>query len=149
MVRGKVMDDSIWVGQHFQAKEFRCPCCGANTVSHELVKTLDMVRKKLGTPIRINSAVRCVAHNKSVGGAVQSYHIPREGIGYAADITFGRIYNKALPLNIIRLFITATDILMGKGGIILYPAWVHVDMRHELECNPYRDVSKFAWPRIS
>ena len=145
---GKIMDDSIWVGQHFQAKEFKCPCCGENTVHKNLVAALDAIRKQIGTSIRINSGVRCEAHNKAIGGAPRSYHLPREGIGHAADITFGRVHNKA-PLNIARLLITATDVLRGKGGVILYPTWVHVDVRDVLGGDAYRDLSQFPWPRLS
>tara|TARA_R100000656_G_scaffold1216_1_gene2328 strand:+ start:783 stop:1229 length:447 start_codon:yes stop_codon:yes gene_type:complete len=148
MVKGDTMDDSIFVGQYFQAREFRCPCCGVNTVHKELVEVLDMIRKKIGVSIRINSGVRCEAHNRSIGGALRSYHLPREGIGHAADITFGRTINK-LPLNIARLFIVSTDVLSGKGGVILYPTWVHVDVRHILSRNTYRNTTEFAWPRIN
>lgn len=148
MVKGKFMDDSIWVGQYFQAREFKCPCCGSNKIHSDLIRALDKIRKNIGVAIRVNSGVRCESHNRSIGGAPRSYHLPRDGIGYAADITFERSTNK-LPLDIVRLFITAEDVLLGKGGIILYPTWVHVDVRHALDSNTYRDVSKFPWPRIS
>jgi len=145
---GKIMDDSIWVGQHFQAKEFKCPCCGSNTVHKALAAALDAIRKQIGTSIRINSGVRCEAHNKAIGGASRSYHLPREGIGHAADITFGHVYNKS-AINILKLFIITADVLMGQGGVILYPTWVHVDVRDALGRDAYRDVSKFIWPRLS
>ncbi|WP_243153072.1 D-Ala-D-Ala carboxypeptidase family metallohydrolase [Sporotomaculum syntrophicum] len=49
-----------------------------------LVQLLEQLREQLGDkPVVITSAYRCVAHNRAVGGARQSQHLP----GNAADIT--------------------------------------------------------------
>jgi len=142
-----MINDSVWVGQHFQAKEFRCPCCGLNEVHPKIVTILDRIRKDIGTPLRISSGVRCPTHNRSVGGASQSYHLPQDdGKGYAADFTFARGMMK-IPINIARLYTMASD-SADVGGAILYPTWVHIDVRGEMGKSRYRSTGKFPWPRI-
>ena len=51
-------------------------------VSDELINMLDIVRKKYGKSVVINSGYRTPEHNKSVGGTPESSHIK----GLAADI---------------------------------------------------------------
>ena len=48
----------------------------------ELLGILDAIRWKLGKPIIINSAVRCIEHNLKVGGVYGSSHLN----GLAVDI---------------------------------------------------------------
>ena len=76
------------VGQYFTSAEFACACWNESNPSQLLVSILDAVRKRLGVPLRISSGLRCESHNKSVGGASRSWHLPRDGVGYAADITY-------------------------------------------------------------
>ena len=62
-----------WNSKYFKRAEFACKCgCGMDTVDYELVNILDKVREHFGTPVVINSACRCEAHNASVGGAANS-----------------------------------------------------------------------------
>ncbi len=65
--------------QYFTAKEFTCKCgCGLGlaNMDERLLALLDAVRQSLGRPMRINSAVRCKAHNAAVGGSSKSEHVP-------------------------------------------------------------------------
>ena len=70
-------------GKWFKADEFKCNCgkCGLNTVHPELIKILDRARDHLGTPLRINSGVRCgpqhTDYNGQIGGAKNSMHLPQ------------------------------------------------------------------------
>jgi uncharacterized protein YcbK (DUF882 family) len=74
---------------HFNRSEFAChgSSHGAHaTVSSHLIQHLERLRAlKGGRPLRIVSGVRCVPHNRAVGGASGSKHL--EGI--AADIPEG------------------------------------------------------------
>ena len=71
------------MAKYFKDNEFTCKCgCGTNIIDPELVDMLDAAREKAGIPFVINSACRCAAHNKAVGGSPTSSHIH----GYAVDI---------------------------------------------------------------
>lgn len=50
-----------------------------------LLVALDVLRAKVGVPLRVNSGWRCEWHNRRVGGVENSKHI----IGCAADIASG------------------------------------------------------------
>ena len=140
-----IQDDQKWVGQYFQAKEFKCPCCGINAVHPRLVLRLDKIRAEIGVPLRISSGVRCPAHNANVGGATNSYHMPQEDAkGWAADFTFAR-HSMKIPINMVKLYLTACEQSVANGGVILYPSWVHIDVRPKR----YRSTKKFPWPRLA
>lgn len=69
--------------KNFKVKEFACHHCGENKVNQELINLCQKIRDKVGLPIRINSGYRCPAHNASVGGVKNSYHVQ----GLAADLS--------------------------------------------------------------
>lgn len=109
----------------FVSTEFDCKgkgCCHITKIDDKLVAVLQNIRNHFNSPITINSAYRCAAHNKSVGGASISKHI----YGYAADIVVKGI----LPEEVAKY---AESI--GVLGIGLYPNFTHVDTR----------INKFFW----
>ena len=53
---------------------------------------LDILRKKIGKPVIVNSGYRTPEHNKKVGGAKYSYHMR----GMAADIRVNGMSPKEL-----------------------------------------------------
>jgi hypothetical protein len=69
--------------ENFSKKEFACPCGECQDedqgMSLDWVNRLQKVRTAYGMPITINSGVRCVAHNKDVGGKDDSEHLDGEG----------------------------------------------------------------------
>lgn len=68
---------------HFTAKELACRC-GCDAKMHpEFMETLERVRVCYGSPMVINSAVRCFDYNAKVGGAVESMHLK----GRAVDVS--------------------------------------------------------------
>tara|TARA_Y100000310_G_C20571958_1_gene758505 strand:+ start:578 stop:1024 length:447 start_codon:yes stop_codon:yes gene_type:complete len=144
-----MIHDSIWISPHFQSKEFACNCgCGENEIHQGVVHVLEEIRKVVGVPLRVSSGVRCSSHNRNVGGASNSFHQPQEnGRGYAADFTFSASSLK-LPINILRLYVLASEEVGEQGGVILYPTWVHVDCRGALGHPRYRSTAKFNWPRL-
>lgn len=108
--------------QHFQRREFACKCgkCGGFPVepSMELVELLDKIRAHYGKPVRVNSGIRCAAHNANVGGASRSQHL----LGTAADICIAGVTPEELAAYIETL-------IPNTGGIGIYAWGVHVDVR--------------------
>ena len=61
---------------YISRNELKCHCgCGANRMDIRLVKILDDIRKYYNKPIILTSPVRCINHNKTVGGTNNSWHI--------------------------------------------------------------------------
>jgi len=73
---------------YFTWDEFKCKCsdpnCEGKTMkpSSALLSKLVDIRVRFGAPVTISSGIRCPAHNASVGGVANSYHLS----GRAADI---------------------------------------------------------------
>ena len=71
--------------EHFTKEEFDCQCgCGNGDIiiSENLVFELECVRVHYGKPMRINSGIRCLSHNRKIGSRDTSSHIK----GLAVDI---------------------------------------------------------------
>ena len=138
------------VGKYFKASEFACPCCNKTNPSALLVTILDSAREVLG-PLRVNSGYRCKEYNASprIGGSSKSWHVPRGGVSYAADVTYSDPI-KRHGEHILRLYIEIENAARRHGvayGLGLYGGgWVHVDTRGELGAAQARWF-KYSWPR--
>ena len=89
---------------------------------------LDPLRAKYGKPIRVTSGFRCLAVNKSVGGAVTSQHTE----GEAADIVGGSTAeNYRLGRLIVALGNYDQVIFEDVGKSDLLPQWIHVSWRRK------------------
>ena len=108
--------------KYFERREFRCKCgkCGGYPVepSWDLLLILDKIREHFKAPVRINSGIRCEAHNKSVAGASKSQHL----YGTAADIRVDGVS----PAKVAEY---AETLLPNTGGIGIYSTFTHVDVR--------------------
>lgn len=78
------------LSKYFTLEEMNCKCkkCSSSLPSKTILKNLinlalemDKLRIKIGKPINVNSAYRCVEHNKAIGGVSNSAHT----LGYACD----------------------------------------------------------------
>ncbi len=115
---------------YFSPKEYECNCgCGFNTMAKATLVAADAIRSALGKPIRVNSGCRCVDHNKKVGGAKASWHLPRyakhmtnEGwVGHAMDLGIsGDDQQKAVDL---------LELELNKITYIRYNTFLHIDSR--------------------
>lgn len=111
---------------NFKKVEFNCACGCAMPYDVELrladlCEHLEKLRAAVGQPLRINSGYRCPAHNKRVGGAPKSQHC----LGIAADVS-------CLKVTAQLVYLAAESIpAFHAGGIGLYEAWVHVDIRKD------------------
>tara|TARA_R110002072_G_C7819582_1_gene523227 strand:- start:37 stop:420 length:384 start_codon:yes stop_codon:yes gene_type:complete len=88
----------------------------------ELALNLQVLRDFLGEPLRINSAYRSEAHNKSVGGSSRSQHL----LGKASDLRVKGLDSEDL-YHIIEALINEGKI--KEGGLGLYSSFVHYDIR--------------------
>ena len=104
---------------NFKVREFACQD-GSDPVfiAPELVKILQKIRNHFGKPVTINSGYRTAAHNKKVGGSTYSQH----QYGLAADIVVSGVDPKKVAAYVETL-------MPSKGGIGIYKAFVHVDVR--------------------
>ncbi len=107
------------LSENFTVGEFACKD-GSEVIliSIELVELLQKIRDHFKAPVTINSAYRNPCYNKKVGGAANSLHL----YGAAADIRVKGIAPKDVA--------AYAELLMpDKGGIGVYPTFVHVDIR--------------------
>jgi uncharacterized protein YcbK (DUF882 family) len=107
------------INHYFARCEFACPCnCGFDVADDTLVDILTRIRQHFNSPLTITSGCRCKQHNLKVGGAKKSFHV----VGKAADI-------KVENVTAAELYEFLTYFYPDRFGFILYPTWVHVDVR--------------------
>ena len=54
-------EDKTSLTKNFARYEFQCPCgCGQQSLDTELAEKLQLIRDKLGKPIKITSGYRCL-----------------------------------------------------------------------------------------
>lgn len=109
------------VSPHFSAHEFDCKCtredCKTTKISKKLLSFLETIRDVSGElSVILNSAYRCPAHNKSVGGKPGSMH-PE---GRAADLRI-----KGVP----GFTLLALAEQAGVQSIGVARGWIHIDDR--------------------
>ncbi|ANE35655.1 putative peptidase M15 family protein [Campylobacter iguaniorum] len=108
----------MFKNDYFTNDELKCKCCGVNKIDDNFLALLVDIREHAKTPFKINSAYRCVAHNKKVGGVSNSKHVK----GLAVDIA----YSSSSQLHKIIKAILDFDTLK-KSRILIYKTFVHFD----------------------
>ncbi|MDL2266785.1 D-Ala-D-Ala carboxypeptidase family metallohydrolase [Desulfovibrio sp. OttesenSCG-928-G15] len=108
-----------WLWPNFTPQELACRHCGEYYHDPASLDRLQALRDLLGAPIRINSAHRCAAHNRKVGGVGNSPHL---------QIAFDCRCPKKDQIRFVRLAER-----VGFKGIGMYPArnFIHLDMGKE------------------
>lgn len=113
-------EGNVKVAENFKVKEFKSRNNKIVLIHHNLPVALQMIREKLGKAINLTNAYRNETHNKSVGGASNSYHL----YGMAADIYVNGMTPNELAKAIDSLFPTTFCVISyPKKGI------VHFDVR--------------------
>ncbi len=104
--------------KYFTYDEFDCPSLkgSGKKVSDELINMLDIVRKKYGKSITINSGYRTPEHNEKVGGKPGSSHIK----GLAVDIACNNSTD--------RFKLTSILIDVGFKRVGMGSTFIHVDI---------------------
>lgn len=82
---------------------------------------VDHLRELLGAPVELTSIYRSPDYNRAVGGAVRSQHLRNAAIDFQVRGVSPKVArNRLLELRRAGMF---------RGGIGLYPTFVHVDVR--------------------
>lgn len=104
---------------NFRVKEFACTD-GSDPIfiDTELVNVLQKIRTHFGKSVTITSAYRTPTKNKACGGQTYSQHL----YGKAADIKVKGVTPKKVAAY-------AEKLLPNKGGIGVYGAFTHIDVR--------------------
>lgn len=76
-------DKARW--PNFKQTEIECKCCGLFIIDEHALDCLQKLRNLMGKALTVDSAVRCVKHNKECNGAENSMHL----YGRAFDIALG------------------------------------------------------------
>ena len=75
--------------KHFSKKEFDCKCgCETGPINMVLVEKLEQARIDYARPMRINSGIRCLSHNRSIGSRDTSSHIKVSIIFKSSDDSY-------------------------------------------------------------
>jgi len=113
--------------RNFNLSEFRCKD-GAPvpdkyyTNVQKLAENLQKIRDIIDEPLVIVSGYRTPEHNRTCGGATNSYHLSAQ----AADIRCGGL--DAVELRQVILDLIESGEIM-QGGLGLYDTFVHYDIR--------------------
>ena len=115
------------ITKNFNLNEFKCK--DGTHVPEELIENvtllcenLQVLRDKLGKPIRVISGYRSPKYNRRIGGARRSQHMTAK----AADIKVSGMTPAEVKSAIVGLI---KDGKMMKGGIGLYRTFTHYDVR--------------------
>lgn len=103
---------------NFTPQEFQCHCCGACKMDKKLLQRLQAFRHFCDFPLTLNSAYRCDAHNRAVGGKESSRHLR----GQAVDISLTNIPSPKRW----RMIEGAVSLFYGIG---FAKSFIHVDIR--------------------
>lgn len=90
---------------------------------------LDEVRHIAGTPIKVTSAYRSPAYNKAVGGESMSYHMAFMALDSISKKDPRWIAGIAKELRGRRFKLPTGGSFVFRGGIGIYPSFVHIDTR--------------------
>jgi hypothetical protein len=119
-------------GTYFSISEFACK--DGTEYPQEFVtagrwdrlqSTLNLIRERWGSPIRVVSGYRSETYNRHIGGAKKSQHVQ----GTAADLR--PMSGTAGALHAVILGMHRAGELPFLGGLGIYPTFVHADVRRD------------------
>ena len=106
--------------KNFSNRELQCRCgCGA-LPSEEFMRRVQVLRDIINRPLVVNSAARCVSHNRAVGGGENSQHLT----GNAIDL---RVNSGTEAFQIAEWAIR-----LGFTGIGIANNFIHIDTRQSM-----------------
>ena len=135
---GESKMENLQLTAHFQSDEFWCSCgCGKegpneNHISQSLVLKLEIVRTAINKPMKINSGIRCLEYNRSIGSSDTSSHIKC----VAADISCTQMSDR-------HLLMSHLPKLFERIGI--HKDFIHVD----IDTDKRRGIFVYNDPRVT
>ena len=111
------------LSEHFDSTEFNCRCCGVGgyAMNPQLISGLEILRERMGHPVKIISGFRCWRHNQQGSNPkLKSRHLS----GEAADVRIPQGKSPEWLEHIAESIDT-----FRRGGIGIYSHFVHVDVR--------------------
>jgi uncharacterized protein YcbK (DUF882 family) len=114
------------ITKNFSKHEFECKC-GCEMPDdvleniQDLAEELQILRDHTGKSMTINSAYRCLIHNRNIGSNDSSQH-PK---GKAADITIKRMTPDEVVEEVLNI-LTSFSIVLAVGR---YNTFTHLDIR--------------------
>jgi len=120
----------ISFSENFLSTEFACQCsypsCIEQIFDHTLVVYLQLIRYKLGIPVKITSGYRCAAHQEDLrkSNPDATKQRSQHELGKAADIS-------CRGPHLFELYETAKFIFSTIGDGRHVGRYVHVDLRRD------------------
>lgn len=90
---------------------------------------LDEIRHQLGVSCRITSAYRSPVYNRAVGGEQMSYHLIFGALDFTSPAGPTISAAVARELRGSRIKLPGGGSFLWRGGIGVYPSFVHIDTR--------------------
>ncbi len=103
--------------KYFKDTEVMCKCGCKMGIDTQLAILLDQIREEFGKPISVSSGARCLAHNKKIGGAPQSWHTK----GKAVDLVRTPELEKFIIANLEKWNVRLESLDST-------PSWIHIDL---------------------
>lgn len=118
------------INEYFKYSEFDCKCGKCErpqgVPSQELIDILTKIRKHYNQPVIINSAYRCEAHNKAVGGSANSQHFK----GSAVDIIVKNTPTESVWEYVLKNWgDSPLGLAIKRNKDNIYAGFVHIDTR--------------------
>ena len=114
--------------QHFDAHEFRCPCCDYNRPDEGLIRLLCVARETCGVPFVITSGCRCLTRNQLVGGKTASSHLPIKDGSYDGKEGTSKAVDIHVPDSYTRFQILDALLIAGFKRIGVGNTFIHADV---------------------
>ena len=118
--------------KYFSRAELQCKDSGELRLAAGFGEFLDRVRTAWGRPLIVNSCCRSMAHNKTIGGAENSYHIydhPGRVFGTCA-VDF------AIPAHERRAFVAMLLEMFPDVSVGVAKTFIHCDLRRHYDGSP-------------
>lgn len=104
-----------WRWKNFTPQELACKGNGLIYIDAPSMDALQKFRELVGVPVIVNSAYRSPAHNKAIGGALNSMHL------------YGKAFDIRITPQLSRTHIHTYAKQAGFTGFGDYNTFVHVD----------------------